>query len=263
MAEKNKTRFDQRVTPSALDIGDRVLVKNVRIRGKHKLADKWESTVHVVVKRADLPVYTVKPETGEGPWRTLHRDLLLPCGFLPATTEVCVQPKPADRCKTRQSTGSGTWDADLPLDYLSLDEDESAHVTWSTFKPVPEEARCIFPRDVPSLRDLSHFENNLTTNLNKVTDGVPASADSLPDVTPVNHETQNLDLPKNDNSEKKDLPEDETVETETDLPDNDSLTKNILGDDCPEQFLVLSNTPLCEQTNIPKYERKEETEETE
>ena len=74
VAEKNKTRFDKRVTPSALDIGDRVLVRNVRIRGKHKLADKWESTVHVVVKKAgDLPVYTVKPETGEGPCRTLHQ----------------------------------------------------------------------------------------------------------------------------------------------------------------------------------------------
>lgn len=64
MAEKNKTRFDRHITPSVLDIGDRVLVKIVRIRGKHKLADNWESTVHVVVKRAsDLPVYTVKPET--------------------------------------------------------------------------------------------------------------------------------------------------------------------------------------------------------
>ncbi|KAJ8003250.1 hypothetical protein DPEC_G00167470 [Dallia pectoralis] len=53
VAEKNKTRFDKRVTSSALDIGDRVLVRNVRIRGKHKLADKWESTVHLVVKKLE------------------------------------------------------------------------------------------------------------------------------------------------------------------------------------------------------------------
>ncbi|KAI3364957.1 hypothetical protein L3Q82_001123 [Scortum barcoo] len=88
VAEKNKTRFDKHVTPSALDIGDRVLVRNVRICVKHKLADKWEPTVHVAVRKTgDLPVYTVKPETGEGPWRTLIRDLLLPCGFLPVATE--------------------------------------------------------------------------------------------------------------------------------------------------------------------------------
>ncbi|KAI3351500.1 hypothetical protein L3Q82_020360 [Scortum barcoo] len=83
-AERNKQRFDKRVVESTLEAGDRVLVRNVRIRGKHKLADKWESDVHIVVKRAgELPVYTVKPEGKDGPLRTLHRDLLLPCGFLP------------------------------------------------------------------------------------------------------------------------------------------------------------------------------------
>ncbi|KAI3374447.1 hypothetical protein L3Q82_006267 [Scortum barcoo] len=74
----------QAVDPSHIPTGDRVLVRNVRIRGKHKLADKWESDVHIVVKHAgDLPVYIVKPEHKDGPLRTLHRDLLLPCGFLP------------------------------------------------------------------------------------------------------------------------------------------------------------------------------------
>lgn len=85
-AKRNKNRFDQRVKPASLDVGDRVLVRNVRIRGKHKLEDKWEQEVYVVVKRAgDLPVYIVRPETREGPNHTLHRDLLLPCGFLSAS----------------------------------------------------------------------------------------------------------------------------------------------------------------------------------
>lgn len=82
LAERNKVYFDKSVNESTLEVGDLVLVQNVRIRGKHKLADKWESEVYVVVKRADkLPVYTVHPETRDGPLRTLHRDLLLPCGF--------------------------------------------------------------------------------------------------------------------------------------------------------------------------------------
>uniref|UniRef100_A0A3Q1F1W9 Gypsy retrotransposon integrase-like protein 1 n=1 Tax=Acanthochromis polyacanthus TaxID=80966 RepID=A0A3Q1F1W9_9TELE len=93
-AERNKVRFDQRVTSSVLEPGDRVLVRNVRIRGKHKLVDKWEENVYVVVKKAgDLPVYTVTPENKNGPLRTLHRDLLLPCGFLSADSER-VQPVP-------------------------------------------------------------------------------------------------------------------------------------------------------------------------
>lgn len=63
-AEKNKTRFDQHVKPSTLVEGDRVLVRNVRLRGKHKLEDKWEKDIYIVVKRAgDLPAYTVHPET--------------------------------------------------------------------------------------------------------------------------------------------------------------------------------------------------------
>ncbi|XP_042254131.1 uncharacterized protein LOC121887433 [Thunnus maccoyii] len=97
-AHKNKTRFDRRVTASDLEAGDRVLIRNVRIRGKHKISDKWESIVHVVVSRAGtLPVYTVKPENKDGPLRTLHRDLLLPCGYLP--TEESIEPvqQPAKR----------------------------------------------------------------------------------------------------------------------------------------------------------------------
>ncbi len=60
LAERNKRRFNKRVVVSTLEEGDRVLVSNVRLRGKHKLADKWEQGIHVVVKRAgDLQVYTV------------------------------------------------------------------------------------------------------------------------------------------------------------------------------------------------------------
>uniref|UniRef100_A0A3Q1EMU4 Gypsy retrotransposon integrase-like protein 1 n=1 Tax=Acanthochromis polyacanthus TaxID=80966 RepID=A0A3Q1EMU4_9TELE len=85
--EQNKLRFDARVRAAELFAGDRVLVRNVNIRGKHKLADRWERMIHVVVRRiSEGPVYVVRPEKGNGPHRTLHRDLLLPCGFLPIDT---------------------------------------------------------------------------------------------------------------------------------------------------------------------------------
>ena len=82
--DKNKIRFDKKVRAARLLVGDRVLVRNVNIRGKHKLADRWEHKIHVVTEQiGESPVYIVKPESGSGPHRTLHRDLLLPCGFLP------------------------------------------------------------------------------------------------------------------------------------------------------------------------------------
>uniref|UniRef100_A0AAX7TV04 Integrase catalytic domain-containing protein n=1 Tax=Astatotilapia calliptera TaxID=8154 RepID=A0AAX7TV04_ASTCA len=84
IGERNKVRFDKRIRVAELCAGDRVLVRNMSIRGKHKISDRWEQKVHVVVKRInDGPVYVVEPELGDGPKRTLHRDLLLPCGFLP------------------------------------------------------------------------------------------------------------------------------------------------------------------------------------
>lgn len=104
IADKNKTRFDLRVTASKLEEGDRVLVRAVRLRGKHKLADKWESDVYVVVKQAgDLPVYTIKPENRDAPWRTVHRDLLLPCGFVTPTKEKPVMTNSTRKPVTRQS----------------------------------------------------------------------------------------------------------------------------------------------------------------
>lgn len=83
---RNKQRYDLKVRESTLQAGDRVLVKNVGIRAKHKIADRWSKTIYQVVKQiADSPVYVIKSLTNEGPERTLHRDLLLPCGFLTPT----------------------------------------------------------------------------------------------------------------------------------------------------------------------------------
>lgn len=66
----------------------------MRLRGKHKLADKWDSEVYIVANLAVEPpvYYTVKPE---GPLQTLHRDLFLPYGFLsPYVEEEKVAPRP-------------------------------------------------------------------------------------------------------------------------------------------------------------------------
>ena len=59
-------------------------MKNKGLKGKNKLADRWEQEVHIVVKvNEGLPVYTIKKENGQGRERVLHRNMLLPCDCLP------------------------------------------------------------------------------------------------------------------------------------------------------------------------------------
>lgn len=61
VADRNKRRFDKAVRESTLEEGDQVLVRNLRFRSKHKLADKWESTMYKVLeKMGDLTVYKVQ-----------------------------------------------------------------------------------------------------------------------------------------------------------------------------------------------------------
>lgn len=50
--QRRKTRFGWTVTVPQLSIGDCVLVCNDKLRGKHKIADKWESTINVAVKKS-------------------------------------------------------------------------------------------------------------------------------------------------------------------------------------------------------------------
>lgn len=99
-------------------------MRNVRIRGKHKLADKWESDVHIMVKRAGgLPVYTVKPEGKDGPLRTLHRDLLLPCGFLPVADFEQLPKQTINRPRTRKQSRMEVTDETEVADDVSESED--------------------------------------------------------------------------------------------------------------------------------------------
>ena len=84
-----KQQYDKKVKhDTALCEGDRVLVRNMTERGGlGKLRPYWEQEIYVVTqKRKDMPVYEVKPETGIGRSRVLHRNMLLPCSYLPAET---------------------------------------------------------------------------------------------------------------------------------------------------------------------------------
>ena len=89
-ASRHKAHYDKKIRGSTVSVGDRVLVKNVSIRGKHKLANVWEDEIHEVLEQPneDIAVFVVRREDKKGSKHTLHRNLLLPVNFLPLTMTV-------------------------------------------------------------------------------------------------------------------------------------------------------------------------------
>ena len=86
-----KEYYDRKLRSSVLQPNDRVLVRNLSERGgPGKLRAHWEDQIHRIVRQRgpDLPVYGVKPDTGTGPTRVLHRNLLLPCDSLPLDSDL-------------------------------------------------------------------------------------------------------------------------------------------------------------------------------
>ena len=84
---KQKAQYDKKVHGAVLETGDRILVRDLGHKGRHKLANKWEETPYIVDSQPniDIPVYIVRPELEDRPIRTLHRNHLLPIGSIPIT----------------------------------------------------------------------------------------------------------------------------------------------------------------------------------
>uniref|UniRef100_A0A3B3YJ44 Gypsy retrotransposon integrase-like protein 1 n=1 Tax=Poecilia mexicana TaxID=48701 RepID=A0A3B3YJ44_9TELE len=105
--QRNKKAHDKHVKEQILEEGDRVLLRNFGVTGKHKLKEKWRTMPYIVLERMpNLPVYKVKPERGLGVEKTVHRNHLLPIGHLvrfPADAETEQVRKPVTRGQQRRS----------------------------------------------------------------------------------------------------------------------------------------------------------------
>ncbi|RXN20783.1 Retrovirus-related Pol poly from transposon [Labeo rohita] len=86
-AARGKVFYDRKVQGRDFHPGDRVLLRNLTPRGGPvKIQTYWENQVYKVKERkADgSPVYEIGPENGKGRDKVVHRNLLLPCDFLPS-----------------------------------------------------------------------------------------------------------------------------------------------------------------------------------
>ncbi len=131
-ARRNQKKYyDLKSRGSLVQIGDRVLVKIVAFDGKHKLSDKWEEDVYVVIDQhnASIPVYIVQRENGEGPRRTLHRNLLLPVGSISDTEQY--RPTPSKRRKPEVVTIGPTEIAQSP-EHSDSDDSDSEYMVPGT-----------------------------------------------------------------------------------------------------------------------------------
>ena len=174
-AERGREYYNKRVSGGVLQPGDRVLVRNLTERGgPGKLRSHWEHVIHVVADRMGVqsPVYKVKPESGGGRTRVLHRNLLLPCDALELDAS-----NPALGTRPRKIAAEGT-----PLHVSgnglqSSGEEDDDSVTVDLVDEIPSEvgvSESVSPdQDLPS----DSVENHAATESTNGTSDETESAD--------------------------------------------------------------------------------------
>ncbi len=101
--QSNKARYDQKVCYHSLNVDDRVLIRNLGLKGKQKLADRWSANPYVVGSQLpSVPVYRLKPVDGNGPVRVMNRNHLLPAQEVRLSPQVDLNPTPSPRALRRR-----------------------------------------------------------------------------------------------------------------------------------------------------------------
>ena len=137
----HKKVYDRKIRGAVLEIGDRVLLRNVGSKGTNKLADKWSEEVYVVTGKPNdnIPVYEVRLEQGSKKIRVVHRNLLLPLLWIPSNDREVSVTTLGDSMKTGLSDSSV--DSSQTLDKATL--------TVGPF-PVAHPLRMSMGRDIPT-----------------------------------------------------------------------------------------------------------------
>ena len=136
--ERNKAYYDVKVREATLDIGDRVLIRQVAFKGRHKISDKWMKDPYIVigVPIAGIPVFQVQKESDTSVVKTLHRNLLLPFSAIPKTSQVedTLPQKPVRKPRTRQEKANPEPVTNIYDSEHSSESEEEVTFTVPSFK---------------------------------------------------------------------------------------------------------------------------------
>ena len=141
-----------RVREAKLEAGDSVLIRNVGLKGKNKLAGKWNTDIFIVLEQPDpfIPVYRVKRDLGRSSPRTLHRNMLLPITGLPLSSPGHRHIPDIPEIVPDSST------VDLHNTEYSLIRSVSSSIDDSMLNtPVPDRSDAIPKHTVDSRKDIS------------------------------------------------------------------------------------------------------------
>ena len=164
-AAHDRKEYSRKARSSELKPGDRVLVKNVVERGgPRKLRSFWEEKIYIVLNRKDpnSAVYEVGPENQDGRTRVLHRNLLMPCPFLPYAE----RQKATGKRPNKKTTNHAAEIEHIPerpeMAVTEADVQEDDEDLCLTFSPIQlEQARPYFEEQV-NIED-STVDNNEDT----------------------------------------------------------------------------------------------------
>ena len=116
---------------ATLDVGDHVLIRNVGLRRKKKLTDKWDTDSYVLIDIPDrnVPVYKVQRESGSPTVKTLLRNMLLPFSAITGISEIRPTPFVTKSPKQKKNINSAPKPS-LPVSESdsNSDSDESTYV---------------------------------------------------------------------------------------------------------------------------------------
>ena len=157
-----------------MNVGDRVLIRKVGLKGRNKLADKWDKDPYVIDSQPDpnIPVLQVKKES-DNATKVLHRNMLLPFSVIPsvsAVTDSLLSSKKDVPQNRKGGKGKGKKSDTLSESEESSDSDTDTNIL------VPD--KYIIPQKRKSNRHLSVTN---TAGYNNQASGTvtPNSGDSL------------------------------------------------------------------------------------
>ena len=159
--EASQKWYAKKVRGATLQPGDQVLLRQIGLQGKNKLADRWQEEVYVVTSQpnASIPVFSVRRLDGHGKVKTVHRNLLLPVRSVPTPVPNKPQSVPSQTpILTRSRTRLRDRNDRAPRSDSSPESVQS-HDTVSTVVPQPQTSVIAWKAD--SSLDLDEDETSV------------------------------------------------------------------------------------------------------